>query len=227
MSRYRHEYKYLLDAPLEALIRLRAQALLRPDPHAGPNGSYRVRSVYFDTPEDLCLRENLEGADPRSKFRIRCYNRDASHPVLEKKSKRRGLCLKESCSLTPEECETLLAGRPVTVLPQMPPGKQALLTELLLRELRPICIVSYERIPFVYRGGNVRVTLDRKLTSSRDIGRFPDGDFLQRPVFAPGQSLLEVKWDEMLPPHLKENLQLDVLQWTAFSKYALCRMAHL
>lgn len=227
MSRYRHEYKYLLDPLQEGLTRLKASAALRPDPHTRPDGSYLVRSVYLDDAEDSCLMENISGADPRSKFRIRYYNGDTSRIQLEKKSKRRSMCLKEACDLTEAECRQFLLGKPLLADPRMPETKQALLTEVQLRGLHPVCIVTYERIPFIYSGGNVRVTLDRKLSSSRDLKRFLTGDYLRRPVFPAGESLLEVKWDEVMPRHLKEILQLDSLQWTAFSKYYMCRMVHL
>ena len=225
MSEYRHEYKYLLDAPGEALLRLRAAAVMKGDPHVREDGTYLIRSVYFDDLRDTCLKANVAGTDPRSKFRIRYYNTDTGRIQLEKKSKVRGMCLKEACAISREECLQLLGG----VIPA--PGgdagemKQALLTEMRLKELRPVVIVTYERIPYIYPAGNVRVTFDRKLTASREIGRFLSGDYLQQPVFPPGQSLLEVKWDALLPGHLKQTLQADGLQWTAFSKYSMCRMA--
>ena len=220
---YRHEYKYLLDPTLEGLLRLKAGAVLRPDPHVRGDGSYLIRSVYFDDASDRCLAENLSGTDPRSKYRVRYYNDDPSRISLEKKSKVWGLCRKEACLLTREECKQLLKGAVPKAEEGMDPVKQKLLTELLCAGMRPVVIVTYERIPFVYSGGNVRVTFDRKLTASRDLNRFLTGDYLQRPVLPLGQSLLEVKWDEVFPLHIRETLQTEHLQWTAFSKYAICR----
>lgn len=227
MNRYRHEYKYLLDPMQESVLRLKAAAVLRRDPHVRPDGSYLIRSVYLDDAADSCLRENLSGTDPRSKFRIRLYNQDTGRIQLEKKSKVRGMCLKEACPLSLSECEQLLRGKEPRIGEDMDSLKQSLLTEIRLRGLRPVTVVTYERIPFVYSGGNVRVTFDRKLASSPEVTRFLEGGFRQRPVFPAGQSLLEVKWDELLPRHLKEVLQTDSLLWTAFSKYAMCRMVHL
>jgi len=224
MSRYRHEEKYLLNACEEGLLRLRAGAVLKRDPYARTDGSYLIRSVYFDDDADACLRENLDGTDPRSKFRIRYYNGDAGHLQLEKKSKKRGLCLKESCALTREECELFLRGRVPPLRKEEEEIRKALYTEIRLRNLKPVAIITYERIPFVYPGGNVRVTFDRKLTVSGERGRFLTGDYRQRPVLPPGQSLMEVKWDAVLSGHIQEALQLPNLQRTAFSKYAMCRL---
>lgn len=227
MNRYRHEYKYLIDARQEALLRIRAAGVMKSDPHAGKDGSYTVRSLYFDDAENSCAEENLNGTDPRSKFRIRCYNGDAENLRLEKKSRRRGMCLKEDCPLSREECERFLRGEIPSFTETDPESRKNLLTEIRLRGLRPAVIVTYERIPFVYSGGNVRVTFDRKLSSSTDLKRFLTGDYARRPVQPMGQSLMEVKWDEALPKHIREALQAENLQWTAFSKYCMCRMIHL
>ena len=227
MSRYRYEYKYLLDPLQESVLKIKAAAAMKRDPHVGPDGSYVIRSVYLDTADDECLWENISGTDPRSKFRIRYYNHNPDRIQLEKKSKRRGMCLKEACALSRPECELLLRGQVPRLEESMPPLKQALLTEIRLRGLRPVTVVTYERVPFVYSGGNVRVTFDRKLSSSPEVGKFLTGDYLRRPVFPAGESLLEVKWDEVMPRHLKEILQADSLLWTAFSKYCMCRMLHL
>lgn len=227
MGRFRHEYKYLIDSRTETILRIRAKSVLMADSHAGADGSYFVRSLYFDDRQDSCLQENITGTDPRSKFRIRYYNNDSEQLNLEKKRKERGMTLKESCALTREECRQLLQGFIPEISAEMPPQKQKLLSEMLVRGLVPKVIVSYERIPFVYPAGNVRVTFDRKLSSSVENGSFLDGGYIERPVFEAGQSILEVKWDEVLPLHIQNILKLDNLQWTAFSKYSMCRKYHL
>ena len=224
MSRYRHEEKYLLDAREEGILRIRAGGVLKRDPHVRTDGSYLIRSVYLDDAADSCLRENLDGTDPRSKFRIRYYNRDAGRIQLEKKSKKQGLCLKDSCELTREECETFLRGWVPAFREEDAEIKKQLLTEVRLRRLKAAVIVTYERIPFVYTGGNVRVTFDRKITVSNDLGRFLTGEYRQQPVLPPGQSLMEVKWDAVLASHIREALEIPNLERTAFSKYAICRM---
>ena len=225
--KYRHEYKYLIEARQEAILRVRAGGVLQPDVHTGDAGSYLVRSAYFDDCFDSCLNDNLLGAEPRSKFRLRYYGEDPGAIRLEKKSKLNGMTQKELCPITQEEAECFLSGAFPTVEPEMPPLKQRLFTEVMQRALQPKIIVTYERVPFVYPGGNVRVTFDRMLSSSNETERFLSGDYLTRPVFPVGQSVLEIKWDELLPPFLRETLQLENLQWTAFSKYYMCRAVHL
>lgn len=220
---FRHENKYRINAKHEGVLYVKVKGLLRQDIHAGQSGSYQIRSLYFDDIHDTCLSDNLRGKDPRSKFRIRYYDDDISYLRLEKKLKYRGLGQKESCRLTEEECRTLMRGDIPLITDAMPPVKQKLLTELKLRGLKPKVIVTYERLPFVYPAGNVRITFDRKLTSSDEISKFLSGDYARRPVMPCGESIIEIKWDELLPRHIKDTLQTENLIQTAFSKYAMCR----
>lgn len=227
MNRYRHEYKYLIHATQEEILMIRAAGVMRADAHAGEGGTYLIRSLYFDDHRDTCLQENISGTDPRSKFRIRYYNNDTTMLRLEKKSKNRSMTLKESCVITQSECLRFMAGEIPEISEDMPQTKKALFSEMLMRDLKPKVIVTYERIPFVYPGGNVRVTFDRKISSSSKVDAFLSGDYPQRPILPVGTSVLEVKWDEVLPMHIKDALSMDTLQWTAFSKYSLCRRLHL
>ena len=227
MSRYRHEYKYLLDSQMEQILQIRAAGTLSLDAHVQESGSYVIRSLYFDDFSDACLLENDAGTDPRSKFRIRYYNHNTDRIRLEKKSKTRGMTRKEACDLSLEECSMLMCGQIPDVNDTMSPVKKQLLLEMRLRNLTPKVIVSYERIPYVYPGGNVRVTFDRDISSSVEISAFLSGDYHTRPILPVGSCILEVKWDEVMPLHIKDILQLNQLQWTAFSKYYMCRKFHL
>ena len=227
MNSYRHEYKYVIDAAQRQILLIRASGLMQRDIHAGADGAYLIRSLYFDDDRDTCFYENESGADPRSKFRIRYYNDDAAALRLEKKSKRHGMTRKESCPLTQDEANILTEGGIVPVKSGMPDDKKRLLLELQRRRLKPKVIVTYRRIPFVCTAGNVRVTFDEGITSSDETSRFLTHDYRQRPVMPLGQSILEVKWDDLLPLHIKGMMQLDTLQWSAFSKYYTCRRIHL
>lgn len=120
-----------------------------------------------------------------------------------------------------------MAGNIPLVTDDMPKEKQELFSEVMLRGLMPKIIVTYEREPFTYPGGNVRITFDRCLSSSEEIPKFLSGHYAERPVFSCGQSLMEVKWDEVFPKHIKETLSIENLQWTAFSKYSMCRTYRL
>lgn len=223
MTEYRHEYKYQIDAMQKEVLKLRAQGVLERDAHAGENGEYLIRSLYFDSPEDACFYENENGVDPREKYRIRIYNCDGRRISLECKAKRRGMTKKTACLITREQCEHFMEG----VIPEadesVSEGQRPLFYRMRERNLRPVVIVQYMRTPYVSAAGNVRVTFDDAIASSNAIDGFFREDIPLRSVLPAGSSILEVKWDELLPSHVKGQLELDSLQWTAFSKYYLCR----
>ena len=223
VTKYPHELKYPVTAAQIQLLKNRITHLIPLDSHVAGTGSYTIRSLYFDDYYDRCLQENENGTDPREKFRIRIYNHSSDRITLECKRKERGKTHKESCPLTIEQTKLLMAGKPLPNIAQQPPLLQKLTAEMLTRKLRPVVIVEYERIPYVYKNGNVRITLDTNIASSSAVGQFLEESIPKRPVMPLGQQLLEVKYDEYLPDFIYRNLQLSSLRQTAFSKYYICR----
>lgn len=107
----RHEQKHQISRTEDLVLAGRLSKLFRRDSHAGPDGSYRVTSLYFDTPDDRALREKTEGFSRREKFRLRYYGTDFSFIRLEKKFKIGGLCGKRSRRLSREQAQAILDGQ--------------------------------------------------------------------------------------------------------------------
>lgn len=224
---YRHELKYVVTDIQLAALKNRIQNLMARDSHVGESGMYRIRSLYFDDCYDSCFIENEIGTDPREKFRIRIYNANPERISLELKQKEHGMTRKLSCLLTREQCEELMAGRPLSVASDYPPVLNKLNLLMRTRQMRPKVIVEYDRVPYVDRLGNTRITMDQNIMSSVEIDCFLKEEIHRRPVMAAGNHILEVKYDEFLPDYIYGNLQLPNLRQTAFSKYYLCRRFHL
>lgn len=221
--KFRHEYKYLCNSLQNAVLKMRAKGLLQVDVHAKDNGYYFIRSLYFDTLDNMCYQENECGSDNRDKYRIRIYNADATKITLEKKSKIRQMTSKQSCRISEEICRKLMKNEQVEITEDMPPIQKQLLLEMQMKVMRPVVIVEYQRFPFVEKNGNVRITFDENIRSSDDIQCFLDQRITTRPILEMGRSVMEVKWDAFLPSYIKNHLQMESLQWTSFSKYYLCR----
>mgnify|MGYP002860317736 CR=1 FL=1 len=226
-AKYRHEYKYIITEQQLALLQQRLDNLMPRDPHVGESGFYNIRSLYFDDYYNRCYYENLNGSDPREKFRIRIYNKSPSRITLECKRKERGKTLKTSCPLTADQCEKLMIGKVIPDVANQLPLLRKLTLEMMIHHMHPVVIVGYDRIPYMYEMGNVRVTLDTKLYSSTDLLQFLDGNIKQRPVMPKGFHLLEVKWDEYIPDVIYRACQLDNLSQTDYSKYFLCRQYYM
>lgn len=221
-EKFRHELKYVCSEGELQLIYARIHHLCQPDPHAGPQGIYNIRSVYFDDHRNSCFSENENGTDPREKFRIRIYNASDDRITLECKKKEKQMTRKDMCPLTKNQYGKILEGKL---------SQEDLNSDLLRRfyakvretDLAPKVIVAYERTPFVYGPGNVRITFDRKIGSTTDIGGLFDPYLPLRPVMPVGKHILEVKYDEFLPDFLYQAMSLGSLTQTTFSKYYLCR----
>lgn len=221
--RYRHELKYLVSQAQLQLLQTRITGLIPKDPHVTQSGGYTIRSLYFDTADNGAFYENENGTDPREKFRIRIYNASDRKIKLECKRKERGKTLKTTCDLTPEQARQLMRGQILPDMDSQPPLLRKLTMEMTLRRLRPVIITEYQRVPYVYRLGNVRVTFDRNIAASNALTGFFDPAIPRRQILPAGMHLLEVKFDEYLPDFIYRALMLDNLQQTAFSKYYLCR----
>ena len=221
--KYRHELKYQISDAQVVMLKNRIDHLIPADSHVGESGAYTIRSLYFDDYEDRCMQENEDGTDPREKFRIRIYNHSTERITLECKRKQRGKTLKTACPLTLEQTQMLMAGQILPDIASQPPLLQKLTVQMMTRRMRPVVIVEYVRIPYVYPGDNVRITLDTHIASCSDPKQFLQEHICGRPVLPIGQELLEVKYDEYLPDFIYRSLQLHNLRQTAFSKYYICR----
>lgn len=224
-KQYRHEYKYPLTNGQMFVENAKISALAMKDIHAGENGFYNIRSLYFDDYKDSCYLDNENGVDERAKYRIRIYNHSTERIMLERKEKKQGKTGKDSCPISLYQCKQLMQG----VIPEdINPDQQVLqrLAYLMsVRLMKPAVIVDYDRIPYVYRvsDANVRVTFDHHITSVGNVNTFLDEKVNGRGVMPAGWSLMEVKFDSFLPDEVYELLQLDGLRAGAFSKYYLCR----
>lgn len=218
----RHEWKHQINPQEDLVLSQRLGKLFPRDGNAGPDGAYRVTSLYFDTPYDSALREKLDGVNRREKFRLRYYGSDLSFLRLEKKYKVNGLCGKRSARLTQEQAERLLDGDARFLLDAGDTLLLELYSKIQGQGLRPKTIVRYDREAFLYAPGNVRITLDRDIRTG--LGSV---DFLNPGVFCvraagPG-TVLEVKYDAFLPEIVRMAVQVPGRQAAACSKYALCR----
>ena len=57
--RLRHEEKHQVNLREALVLSRRLEKLFPHDPHAGPEGSYQVVSLYYDDPYDTALRQKL------------------------------------------------------------------------------------------------------------------------------------------------------------------------
>ena len=219
--KYRNEIKHIITPADKAALCASLRVVADTDPNAGIDGTYRVRSLYFDNIYDTALREKLDGLCDREKFRIRYYDNDLSFIRLEKKVKRGGLGYKVSAPMTEDELRRIIAGDTQWMATSGRGLLMELYSKMQTQMLRPRTVVDYRRTAFVYGPGNVRVTVDDDIRTGMCINEFAEPNNLTLPTG--GEIILEVKWDEFLPTVIRRAVELKGRRMTAFSKYGVCR----
>lgn len=220
--KFRYEWKHEINRSDMLALRSRLQAVMVMDAHA-INGTYEIRSLYFDNLEDKALSEKINGVNMREKFRVRYYNGDLSFILLEKKSKINGLCHKEQAQLSAAEAQAISDCSMDMFRESVNPLVQELYLKMQTQGLQPKTIVEYTREAFVYAPGNARVTLDYNIRTGITGTDFLRNDCVTIPA-GDAPVILEVKWDEFLPSVIRDIVQLNGRHSSAFSKYAACRI---
>lgn len=219
----RHEFKHEITQMDCYLLRNKLKHFMDIDPHAGNNGTYLIRSVYFDNFDNKVLNQKKEGFFERDKFRVRLYDYNTDFLNLEKKSKRNNLTYKQKCRITAQEYERIRFGDISWMENDGSLLLQDLFHQMCLFQLKPVTVVDYEREVFIYKHGNVRITFDSAIKTS-----FRNNDVLNQNIpmieTNPDVVILEVKYDEFLPTVIKQLLQIGDRRKGAYSKYQISRM---
>lgn len=227
MLQSRHEYKYICSAQQLMCIGQRIVPYMKPDAHVQDRNFYTVRSLYFDDYTNSCFYDNLSGIEPREKFRIRLYDANTLFIKLELKQKIHGMTKKISYPVTKEQCMILSEGHLADIKALDSSLYRKFCIEQQVKLLKPKIIVEYDRVPFIYRDGNVRVTFDMNIRSGMYVNQFLCEKIVSVPVMPSGFHILEVKFDEFLPEFIRQAMQIDGLRQTAYSKYCICRKQNL
>lgn len=212
--------KYVVDKKYAKELSDNIKKVAELDKYA-PEGSYVVRSLYFDDPHDTALKNREKDTNGREKFRIRFYNGDTDFVRVEKKVKHEGIGTKTEAQLTKEEVNKILNDDFDWMADREEPLIKEFYDKIINQGLRPNIIIEYLREPFV--GPNeLRITLDHNVKLS-----YNNEDFLDREF--PGEqlndeiSILEIKWAGDFPEKLNEVLELDKFRNKDVSKYVISR----
>lgn len=222
--RLRHELKYPATAAQCEILRQRFGAVMKPDLNGGPDGKYRITSLYLDDAYNSGYNDKLLGADTRKKYRIRTYNLSPDKIHLECKYKDTDMVSKRGAWLTREQYESILRGDLTFTWDSKYGGTviEDLGVSHSLARLGPSVIVDYNREAFVNPEGNVRFTID----SGFKVGVFSADMFSNEVQFVPVTDIaavIELKYDDYLPSFLLDLVQGVNLEQQSVSKFVMCK----
>ena len=187
-----------------------ARAELPPDPHGrGPHrDAYTVTTSYLENPTfDTFFRRGSYG---RAKYRMRRYGEDDG-VFVERKLRTASVLAKRRSRVPLDDLEQVL---------RLTDGETAWFSRrLALRDLRPVCSITYERVARQLALGDsvVRLTIDSDLRVAGVVSvdfRCDGG----RPLLA-GQSVVELKYQDYPPAIFKSLAERFIMAPRSISKY--------
>lgn len=218
---YRQELKHQINYKDYTLIKLRLKSLLSVDSHADADGSYTIRSLYFDNYYNRAYHDKYAGVSNRSKYRIRIYNQSDKTIHLEKKIKVGQYSYKETAPMTVEEVYCVLEGSYEFLLRSPHNLLKVFYHECISNVLRPRVVIDYEREAYTMEAGDVRITFDKNIRAGVDGFDIFDKTMPTINVLEPGFTIMEVKFTEFLPNVVRQVVPSMDSEYTAVSKFIL------
>lgn len=223
----RHEHKYIINYHEYSYLKPRLEAIMQKDPYS-VNGSYFIRSLYFDDMFGTAYSEKESGVEFRRKYRIRIYNGSDSVIKLERKEKFADFISKSSAGITKEQFYEIIKDGDISFMLQSDNKlMQDMYAEIRTAHLSPAVIVDYTRDVLVYNEGNVRVTFDRDIAAGIDTPDVFSPSVTTVRAIEPDLMVMEVKYDDFLPEIIRRALAITSHRKEAFSKYVYCRQAQM
>lgn len=219
--KFRHELKYLISEQEKDILIARIKDILRLDPNA-ERGRYMIRSLYFDDYWNSAYEEKISGTLSRKKYRIRIYNYSDHIIKLECKNKQGSYIFKEAAILTREEVTCILQGDYNFLLEREESVCKDFYIACSSDYMRPRVIVDYDRIPYIYAPGDVRVTFDQQIRVGMSGYDIFDTELPMVQTLPCGELIMEVKYTEYLPQIIKNVLSVEHSNYIAASKYCMC-----
>lgn len=217
---YRNEWKFCCPENMLSQLQIRLNSLMNLDKHSNSDGTYIVKSLYFDDIRNTCALDVQAGSSKRFKYRLRYYNNQPETLHLELKKKIYGRCKKYKCPVSIEQYEKIMNGNIWDLFWETDDKiLKRFCIDMASRGFSPRLITEYKRTAYVEPVLNIRVTMDRCVSVSNDVNEFLTGNYKSFPVQRNNNQILEIKFDGLFPKFLHEIINMRCLFQTSFSKY--------
>lgn len=227
----RYEYKYLIPESTIPAIRAAVRTTSKIDRYSGPDGTYRIRSLYFDTDHyDLYWANDREQPE-RFKLRARMYPGKESPVFLEVKRRVLDVIVKSRAAVPADRWRDVLAGNESALAALSPSARAGALKFLApyhRHHIRPVLLVEYEREAYISEVDTyARLTFDRKIAVQEQnklefdavATRWRAIDHRAQTRTEQPVCVLELKFERRPPRWMVALVQrLDLIRYS-FSKY--------
>lgn len=225
---YRYEFKYVLTTDLLSAITAELDRRLARDRYCRADGSYDIRSVYFDSPDMRWFNEKRNGLEKRFKYRLRTYSHNScgfSYPLfLELKGRNGALVVKHRVKLPVDSFSNGIDGGASwlrELLFETNTGNsvaERFIAQSFRYRLSPSVITDYSRAAWEdYTNPDFRVTIDTATTAYRTSWHgLPRG--LPAEIIANG-GIVEIKFRYRIPVWFQRLIREMELNRTSCSKF--------
>lgn len=222
----RKEIKYVIPLGKALAVKEQMDRLLQRDSHCA-DGPYSVRSLYFDSVNNMDFAQKLAGVIDRKKVRLRIYDGDASLCKLEIKQKTDDRQQKLSLLVSESDARELSRGN-IKVLrnyfDSSETGRKAY--GIMAQGLyRPVAQIEYDRLAYKYPMYDTRITLDMNVRSSESNMDLFSSDVCYTPVMRESV-VLEVKYSGKLMGFVSAMFAQFHLTQGTYSKYCAGRQVY-
>ena len=176
---------------------------------------YTITSIYFDNYKGRAYNQVKCGLSERWKYRIRFYNYDDKFIRLEKKYKINNLTNKQNVIIDRKTLNNILNGN-IKINKHNDKLLNQFILDINTQLLKPVMCIEYDRIPYIYKVDNVRITLDYNI---RYTDRIDDIFNKNKKVHYLNDRVLEIKYDELIPDFILKKINVGNLRNTSFSKF--------
>jgi len=215
----RHEYKFVI--PYEEMLALRMKLNKLLDIDRCDDG-YMIRSLYFDSVNDIDYYDKLNGEMERKKIRLRIYEPNGELVKLELKGKYDYHQLKESLIIKKDDAMELINGNYNILLNYKEDLAKRIYIILTTGYYKPKVIIEYKRIAYMGKT-TTRITFDFEIKSSNNIEDFFEEDINYIDNIDRKDVVLEVKFDRFLEPYISLILDKYISRSQSVSKYMMGR----
>ncbi len=224
MRKYRYEIKYIINNNQATILKQRLSLVMAIDKFKhNADGSYYIKSLYFDDINNSSYFEKLDGLLYRTKYRIRTYNNFDNKIYLERKLKHNNLTSKDKELISKDIYSKIIDGKINEIEYEKNTLLERFIIDTKLKNLKPSVIVGYKRTAYVYPVSNVRITFDENIVSQG----FNDNLFLLNATninaLEKNEVVLEVKYDEFLPKIISDVIGTVSEVRESVSKFQRCK----
>ncbi|MEG2338154.1 MAG: polyphosphate polymerase domain-containing protein [Clostridium sp.] len=218
----RREMKYFIGIDDYFYFKDAFSKILLLDSHS-ENGPYMVRSLYFDSIDNVDYHDKIDGLENRKKIRLRVYSPHDRVVKLEVKYKFNQNQRKESIFISRDDAKALINGEYSVLLNYQNEVAQKVYSTMISMVYSPSVLVQYKREAFYHPEYGIRATLDTEISSSELEFDIFSEDICLIPVFDFTKPVLEIKYDKYIYKWFQEIVSSRSCTVSSISKYCNSR----